>query len=257
MIGVGKLGICLALILEKAGYVVRGYDNNATYRDLLRRKELTSIEPGLHEALKTATNLHIDDDLSQIYRLSTIFVVVNTPSLPDGSYNHTAVDSVVDEIRRLHASDVNTSNKLFVVSCTTMPGYCDTVQARLAEFGYTVCYNPEFIQQGDIIRGMTHPDMVLIGGDAEGNAHLSAHYRRITQNNPPIHVMGRKEAEITKIALNCFLTTKIAFANSVGDSCPQVWRKPCGCVGCDWIRYPCRKEIPALGSRVWRPLLAS
>jgi UDPglucose 6-dehydrogenase len=98
-----------------------------------------------------------------------------------------------------------------------MPKYCDTVQDRLGEFGYTVCYNPEFIQQGDIIKGMTKPDMVLIGGDERGCAHLVEHYKHITTNNPPMHTMTRKEAEITKIALNCFLTTKIAFANSIGD----------------------------------------
>ena len=47
----------------------------------------------------------------------------------------------------------------------------------------------------------------------------------IVQNEPRIHRMSRKEAEISKIALNCFLTTKIAYANMVGDIA-----KSAGCI---------------------------
>jgi UDPglucose 6-dehydrogenase len=61
------------------------------------------------------------------------------------------------------------------------------------------------------------PDMVLIGGNSKGNETLVAHYKRMLKNDPPFHTMSPVEAEITKISLNCFLTTKIAFANSIGD----------------------------------------
>jgi UDPglucose 6-dehydrogenase len=217
VIGVGKLGLCLALILEKAGYKVHGYDNNASYGELLRNKMLTSIEPGLTEMLASAKNFVVDDDLSTISKLSTVFCVVATPSLPDGSYDHSAVDAVVTSLQDIHARDGPTGEKLFVVSCTVMPGYSETVSKRLAPFGYHVCYNPEFIAQGDIIHGMSAPDMVLIGGSDKGCELLSAHYKKFLVNDPPIHAMSCVEAEITKISLNCFLTTKIAFANAIGD----------------------------------------
>jgi len=219
IIGVGKLGLCLALILEKVGYTVRGYDNNATYRELLRNKTLTSVEPGLVDHLRLATRFVVDDNLEEIAKLSTVFVVVATPSLTDGRYDHSAVDAVVAELSAIHTRTAGTveCDKLFVLSCTVMPGYTQTVQARLERFGYHVCYNPEFIAQGDIISGMERPDMVLIGGDAVGSSMLTAHYKRFLVNDPPIHTMIPVEAEITKISLNCFLTTKISFANSIGD----------------------------------------
>ncbi len=223
VIGVGKLGLCLALILEKAGYTVRGYDNNAMYRSILRNRELVSIEPGLTDMLASAKNFIVDDDLSNIVNLSTIFIVVNTPSREDGSYNHDAIDDVVSELIRLSS---NKTDKLLVISCTTMPGYCDTIQNRLSKYGYSVCYNPEFIAQGDIIKGMMAPDMVLIGGDSEANEKLAKHYRNFLINDAPIHAMSRTEAEITKISLNCFLTTKIAFANSIGDIVNRVGGNP-------------------------------
>tara|TARA_B100001123_G_scaffold307363_1_gene343466 strand:- start:64 stop:804 length:741 start_codon:yes stop_codon:yes gene_type:complete len=99
-----------------------------------------------------------------------------------------------------------------------MPGYCDTVNDRLAPLGYSVSYNPEFIAQGTILRDQEFPDTILIG---EGNEvigdKIQEMYETMTSSTPEIHRMTRKEAEICKIGLNCFLTTKIAYANMIGD----------------------------------------
>ncbi len=73
---------------------------------------------------------------------------------------------------------------------------------------------------------MIEPDMVLIGGDGDANDKLAKHYRNFLTNDAPIHMMSRIEAEITKISLNCFLTTKIAFANSIGDIVNRVGGNP-------------------------------
>ena len=65
---------------------------------------------------------------------------------------------------------------------------------------------------------LANPDILLIGeGSKKVGDEIEKIYLSILQNQPTIHRMTRKEAEITKIALNCFLTTKIAYANMVGD----------------------------------------
>jgi nucleotide sugar dehydrogenase len=81
-----------------------------------------------------------------------------------------------------------------------------------------VSYNPEFIAQGTILKNQEKPDIVLIGeGDKLAGDILEKIYKKHTSNNPSICRMSKTEAEICKISLNCFLTTKIAFANMVGD----------------------------------------
>ena len=218
VIGVGKLGLCMALGLEQAGYTVLCNDVNTDYLDLIKTKKLKSIEPGVTDALASSSNLRVTNYIKDMYKLQTIFIVVATPSLPDGSYNHSAVDTIVDDIITCNKEDPDYSDKLLVISCTTMPTYCDTVQTKLAKYNYNVCYNPEFIAQGDILNGQTNPDIVLIGHSNQSACDkLISIYRRLTKNNPPFHCMTRTEAEITKISLNCFLTTKIAFANLIGD----------------------------------------
>ena len=62
-------------------------------------------------------------------------------------------------------------------------------------------YNPEFIAQGDVVNGLLHPDMVLIGeGSPEIGARLETIYKASTQNTPEIHRMAPESAEITKLA---------------------------------------------------------
>jgi nucleotide sugar dehydrogenase len=99
-----------------------------------------------------------------------------------------------------------------------MPLFCDSIQERLLPYNYNVCYNPEFIAQGDILKGLKNPDMVLIGHNDQGACDkLVEIYKRFLENTPVFQTMTCVEAEITKISLNCFLTTKIAFANMIGD----------------------------------------
>ena len=218
VIGVGKLGLCMALILENVGYSVKCYDKNEGLAEAISTKSLDSIEPRVSEMLKRSTNISVFKSLSDIYRLKSIFIVVATPSLSNGSYNHSAVEEVIDTILELNSQTPDYNEKLLVVSCTTMPGYCDTVQERLNKYNYRVCYNPEFIAQGNIVDGLVKPDMVLIGHTSStASESLSKIYNAFLKNSPPVKMMSRTEAEITKIALNCFLTTKIAFANMIGD----------------------------------------
>ena len=99
-----------------------------------------------------------------------------------------------------------------------MPGYCEEIQNILKPYGFSVSYNPEFIAQGSVMSDLVSPDILLIGeGSVSAGDAIVELYSSILENKPTIHRMSPKEAEITKIALNCFLTTKIAFANMVGD----------------------------------------
>lgn len=101
-----------------------------------------------------------------------------------------------------------------------MPGYCANIGSNLLRdcVNCSISYNPEFIQQGDIIRGFLNPDMVLIGeGSKEAGDFLEEVYARTCESKPVVSRMSPSSAEITKISINCFITTKISYANMVGD----------------------------------------
>merc|ERR1719253_1400888 len=68
------------------------------------------------------------------------------------------------------------------------------------------------------MNGLATAEVVLIGeGSKEVGDILQAVYEESTTSSPRICRMSPQSAEIMKLSLNCFVTTKIAFANMVGD----------------------------------------
>jgi len=216
IIGIGKLGLCFSLTLEKNGFNVLGVDLNKEYVETINQKKLESTEPGVTELLKKSKNFVASTELAgAVNHSDVLFVIVATPSLPSGRYDHTQVDSVIQKLTEIGRQE---SCKHFIVCCTVMPGYCDSIKEKLNELNYSVSYNPEFIAQGTILRDQANPDMVLIGeANKEVGDIIQSIYEAHTENKPKFARMTPLEAEIAKISLNCFLTTKIAYANMVGD----------------------------------------
>ena len=217
LIGAGRLGICLALLIEQEGYHVIASDVREDYINDLQNKKINSTEPQVQELLEHSINLEFTTDNRKVIRESDIiFTLVQTPSLEDGSYDVSAVWKVVEDIKQEMSSIANYP-KSFVVGCTTNPGDCDKFKDALPE-SVDVYYNPEFIAQGSIIDDLRHADMVLLGGKGQHSGALEMIYYQIQNGFKVANVstMSARAAELTKIAVNCYLTTKITYANQVG-----------------------------------------
>ncbi len=214
IIGVGRLGICFALLLEKAGYKVTGSDMREDYVRDLNAKTISTTEPSVEQLLQHSNNFQATtDNIQVISQCDIIYTLVATPSLPDGSYDVSSVWRVVNDFK---TPGLNVTGKSLVIGCTTNPGDCDKFQEVLSPYGVDVFYNPEFIAQGSIVKDLEHADMVLIGGDGKHLEPIKHLYQGIQLTTPNISVMSTKAAEITKIAVNCYLTTKISYANMLG-----------------------------------------
>ncbi len=214
VIGAGRLGICFALLCEQAGYDVLVSDVREDYVKNLRNKFISTNEPEVSKLLSTSPRLSATNSNSKVIRdCDIIYTLVATPSKRDGSYDVSAVWDVVQDIKKVK----KVQGKAFVVGCTTNPGDCEEFQNELDKFGVDVFYNPEFIAQGTIINDLRRADMVLIGGKRnETYDQLCELYNRIQETPPKISIMSTTAAELVKLAVNCFLTTKISYANMVG-----------------------------------------
>ena len=216
IIGAGRLGICFALLCEQAGYDVLVSDVRDGYVKNLQRKIISTNEPEVAKLLTTSPRLSATtNNLKVIRECDVIYTLVATPSSKDGSYDVSAVWKVVEDLKK--AGKKNTDGKAFIVGCTTNPGDCEKFQNELKDLNIDVFYNPEFIAQGTIIRDLRRGDMVLIGGKRnETYDQLCELYNRIQETPPKISIMSTTAAELVKLAVNCFLTTKISYANMVG-----------------------------------------
>ncbi len=221
VIGVGRLGLCWALNLERVGYEVLGVDIFPAYVKQLNSKTLRTTEPRVMELLAASQKFRATLDLKEAVDFSdTLYLLVQTPST--GGKRHYDCTYVARVLKQLNKWKVQ--NKNIVVGCTVMPGYCRTRASYLIRDcpGSTISYNPEFICQGDIINGQLYPDICLIGeGSKQAGDALEEHAREIALNDVKICRMSTDSAEIAKLSINCFVTTKISYANMIGDICDR------------------------------------
>jgi UDPglucose 6-dehydrogenase len=112
-----------------------------------------------------------------------------------------------------------------------MPGSCEheIIPVLEAESGkccgidFGICYNPEFIAIGKVVSDMLTPDIVLIGqSDLNSGEILAGIYNSVCENKPSIVRMNLINAEITKIAINTYITMKISYANALAEICEKM-----------------------------------
>ena len=221
IVGVGKLGICYAIILAKSGYKVFIYDINKIILDNIKNNTYNYNEHGLNDLItEFKSNLILLYDLNDIYNnCDIIFTYIQTPSLDNGLYNHEYINNFIDETLKID----NKENKIIVINSTVIPEYCNSIKEKLKSNNFSLCYNPSFIAQGSIINNIINPDIILIGLDEDNNNNYNKIvdiYDKILINNndkKKYKKMNLLEAEITKLSINCFITTKITYANMIGD----------------------------------------
>ena len=224
VIGIGKLGICYSIILAKANFKVYVYDINIEILNNIKNNTYNYNESGLNELINEyKSNLVLSYDLYDIYNnCDIIFTYIQTPSLDNGLYNHEYIDNFINETMKFN--NKNGTNKIILINSTVIPEYCNSIRDKLKSNNFTLSYNPSFIAQGSIIDNIINPDMILIGLDDNDNNENSNKiidiYNKIiinNDNNKKYKIMKLFEAEITKLAINCFITIKITYANLIGD----------------------------------------
>jgi nucleotide sugar dehydrogenase len=219
VIGAGRLGLTFALLCEKNGYDVFVSDVREDYVFNLNQKICMTNEPLVQSMLVSSTKLSATtSNIEVIKNTDIIFIFVATPSTLDGNYDTTKVFEVVSDFYTANSQDITMYGKKVIVGCTVNPGDTEKVQQRLNMFNIKVAYNPEFIAQGEIVKGLEQSDIILIGTEhTELGDELIQIYKKIQTTNVNQYVMSLKAAELTKIGINCFLTTKISYANMMGD----------------------------------------
>ena len=80
-------------------------------------------------------------------------------------------------------------------------------------------YNPYFVALGSVIRNLEEPDYLLIGSSSIYAAKKITKFYNTLYKNPKIRLLKFKEAELTKLLVNTYLTTKISYSNFVKNVC--------------------------------------
>lgn len=233
IVGLGKLGICLAVMFSKH-YEVIGTDvSRKRIQQILNRERFS--EPLVNEYLdRYGENLTVTVEYDALKACDVVFIITQTPSTTSGRFDLRFVKSALEEVHEANP------DCLTVISSTINIGDIDILKA----IHQRIAYNPEFIRQGSIISDFENPKFVLIGSyTPEDGRKIVDIWRKI--HNKPVHVVKPIEAEIIKLSLNVSFTLGIIFANVIGELCEKSQADPNKVL--DLIYQDRRNYKPGLG----------
>ena len=217
VIGCGKLGICYATCFAQAGFNVYCYDINKQILDNIKNDNYNYNEPNLNEMIsKYKSNLILCYDIKEaIDNSKLLFTFIQTPSLNDGSFNLNYIDGFIDECISFGKVE---EKKIIVINSTVTPEFCNSMLEKINDYNYDICYNPSFMAQGTIISNIINPEFIIIGADNDIHDEIIDIHKKVIKNSEvSYNKMKLYEAEVNKIANNCFKTIKISYINLIGD----------------------------------------
>lgn len=231
VIGLGKLGLPMCAVFASKGHFVLGIDNSPKAVKAAQKGVPQIPEQGV-KTLLAEYPVAFSTSYERLSKTDITFIIVPTPTdkEEEGFSNQYVLTAIRDVGKQLREKQ---EYHLVVIVSTVMPGSMKQIQTELEQTAKKpcgehlgLCYSPEFIALGTVIRDMQYPDILLIGErDKKAGQHLTGFLRTISPD-AAVHRMNFQEAEITKLCLNVALCSRIALANLIGRFLHQTGNKP-------------------------------
>ena len=141
-----------------------------------------------------------------------VFVCVPTPMNADGSCDTKIVESVIEIFKDIKG--------LIIVNKSTIPpGTTDIFNERFKKI--SIVFNPEFLTEKNAIQDFENQNRIILGGVSDSIKKLKKLYSIIFPKST-ILLTSAIQAELVKYFTNCFLATKVSFANEMNQLCKKL-----------------------------------
>ncbi len=229
VIGQGFVGGSLTTVMSERGFNVFTYDKTG--------KQAPGGKHPNHEAYAGVgkTSLTRDVPVFSINELVSVveytpgftgvyFVCVPTPMFEDGSADLSIVEGVLKELASFPVTGTTGASgqyRIAVVKSTVPPGSTDRWNKEFENTGLRVVFCPEFLTEANALDDMRNQNRIVLGGP---RPHINR-VKQIFQTafpKVPLVKTSSTTAEMVKYVTNCFLATKVAFANEVAQICERL-----------------------------------
>ena len=146
-----------------------------------------------------------------------IFVCLPTPMKKSGECDTSLVVDTIREIDHLASK-----KKAVVIKSTVPPGTTRKLQQETSAY-CDVIFNPEFLTEANHIEDFKNQSRIILGGDgcSKSLQKVKSMYMAKFPTVPYV-ICGSLVAELTKYFCNCFLATKVSFANEMKQLCESL-----------------------------------
>lgn len=146
-----------------------------------------------------------------------IFVSVPTPIMDDES----GIDlSIVEEVVGEIAKEVEGTDKIVILKSTIVPGTTVSLEKKFPKVNF--CFNPEFLTEANFLEDFVKSDRCVVGSS---NDLTSRRVISLYKKHFPHMLMFQTDpttAEMVKYMANCYLASKVIFANEMFDICQNL-----------------------------------
>jgi UDP-N-acetyl-D-mannosaminuronic acid dehydrogenase len=210
VIGLGYVGLPLALVIASSGYKVYGFDIDKQLVQNINLGKVHTNEPGLDHLLnKTLTNKSFVSFSSivqaEIYIIA-VPTMINIDYSPDLSYLYAALQSITTVIKE---------NDIVIIESTCPVGTTEKISNQLYQKCKNICiaYCPERVFPGNVLDELLNNHRVIGGVDLESSHQVAQFYQSFVSGE--IKTTDTRTAEAVKLVENAFRDTNIAYANEI------------------------------------------
>jgi len=226
VIGLGFVGLALAVINAKKGFETIGIDSDKGKLKNLQNGKTDFYEPNLSKFLKESlkgNKISFTNDFHNVLKTDITFITVGTPSTKDGRIDLTSLNNVISDLYNILKNKA--TNHLIVIKSTVVPTTTSKIVLKklknLKNVGVVV--NPEFLREGNALNDLIKPHLIVIGCDNNKDCKtLEKYYKQFYKIMPELLKTDNTTAEMIKYSNNAFLATKISFINSIANICQKL-----------------------------------
>ena len=225
VIGMGYVGLPLAMEFARAGFTVEGFDVDKTKVDALNSGQsyISYIPAGEISRLGKQGKLSATTDFGKLTDIDAILICVPTSLTerkePDLRYVESTARAIRDHLQR---------GQLIILESTTYPGTTDELVLplleesgkRIAKGDFYLAYSPERVDPGND-RFTLRQIPKVVGGINEESTRLAAQlYGQVVDRTVP--VSSPREAEMCKLLENIYRSVNIALVNELKMLCQRM-----------------------------------
>jgi UDPglucose 6-dehydrogenase len=196
---------------NRIGIVGQGFVGSAVREGFSNHLEVLTYDkdPSKNSSCRSLDDLVESTDI--------IFICLPTPMRSSGECDLSIVDTVVAQIDELAEKEGN--DKILVLKSTVPPGTSERLNKESRHC--SVVFNPEFLTEANYIEDFKGQTRIIIGGPRPSSTVVKSVFRKVFPTVPIIKT-GSNTAEMVKYFTNCFLATKVTFANEMYHICQKL-----------------------------------
>lgn len=152
--------------------------------------------------------------LEQAAKCRYVFICLPTPVEQDGTYYTKDIEDIIKQLEGYGGAGI------YILRSTVWPGFAQHLMGKLDI--NRIISNPEFLTESSWEKDTKNPPFILLGG---ANNDFLQDVKGLYEGrikSAPVILTDNTTAEMAKLSMNAFFTTKVVFANQTSDACQKL-----------------------------------